>query len=60
MKTPHSIIIAAARGSASANYDLVSGNMVDTIINATASGAVLGSTGGASLGTTDPWANFSF
>lgn len=58
--TENFVIANTVRASASDNYDLVSGNMVDTIINATASGAVLGSTGGTSLGTTDPWANFSF
>jgi parallel beta-helix repeat protein len=58
--TENFVIANTARGSGTYNYDLVSGNMVDTIINATASGTVLGSTGGASLGTTDPWANFSF
>ena len=58
--TENFVIANTARGSGSDNYDLISGNMVDTIINATASGAVLGSTGGTGLGTTDPWANFSF
>lgn len=58
--TENFVIANTARGSATYNYDLVTGNMVDTIISATSSGAVTGSTGGASLGTTDPWANFSF
>lgn len=54
------VIANTARGSVTYNFNLVSGNMVDTIINATSSGAVTGSTGGTSLGTTDPYANFSF
>ncbi|HEY1787112.1 MAG TPA: hypothetical protein VGJ73_03110 [Verrucomicrobiae bacterium] len=53
------VIANVVRGSGSDNYNLVSGNMVDTILNAASSGGVLGSTGGTSLGTTDPWANFS-
>jgi parallel beta-helix repeat protein len=58
--TENFVIANTARSPGTYNYDLVSGNMVDTIINATASGAVTGPTGGTSLGTTDPWANFSF
>jgi parallel beta-helix repeat protein len=50
----------SARGSGVANYNLAAGNMVGTITNAPSSGAVLGSTGGSGLGTTDPWANFSY
>jgi len=58
--TENFVIANTARGSLTYNYDLVTGNMVDTIINASSSAAVTGSTGGTSLGTTDPWANFSF
>ncbi|HEV2330207.1 MAG TPA: hypothetical protein VGY56_15600 [Verrucomicrobiae bacterium] len=58
--TENFVIANTARGSPIYNYDLVTGNMVDTIINAASSAAVAGSTGGASLGTSDPWANFSF
>ena len=54
------IIRNTVRASGSDNYNIASGNMVDTIVNAAASGVVLGPTGGTSLGTTDPWANFSF
>jgi hypothetical protein len=42
------------------NYNIVAGNNVGTIVQATLSGAIAGSTGGAGLGTTDPWANFSY
>ena len=48
------------RAAGSANYNIVSGNMVGTIVNAPASGAINGGTGGSGLGTTDPWANFSY
>jgi parallel beta-helix repeat protein len=49
-----------ARGSGMANYNLAAGNMVGIITNAPSSSAVLGTTGGSGLGTTDPWANFSY
>jgi parallel beta-helix repeat protein len=58
--TENFIIANTARSSGTFNYNIVSGNMVDTIIYAAISGAVESSTGGTSLGTTDPWANFSF
>jgi len=41
-------------------YDIVASNKVGTIVVAPNSGAVSGSTGGAGVGSTDPWANFSF
>lgn len=59
--TENLVIRNAARNAGSDNYDIVSDNMVDTIIYATAtSSAITGPTGGTSLGTTDPWANFSY
>ena len=58
--TENFIIANTVRSSGSDNYDIVSGNMVDTIISAPSSGAILGPTGGTSFGTTDPWANFSY
>jgi parallel beta-helix repeat protein len=42
------------------NYDLVANNKVGVIVSAPNSAAIAGSTGGAGLGTTDPWANFSY
>ena len=54
------IIRNAARASGSVNYNIVAGNMVGLVTNALSSAAILGSTGGAGLGTTDPSANFSY
>jgi len=42
------------------NYDIVAGNKVGVIVSAPSSGAITGSSGGAGVGTTDPWANFSY
>lgn len=42
------------------NYDIAANNKVGVIISAPNSAAISGSTGGTGLGTTDPWANFSF
>jgi hypothetical protein len=42
------------------NYDIASGNMVGTIVYAISSGAIQGNSGGSGMGSTDPWANFSF
>jgi parallel beta-helix repeat protein len=42
------------------NYFIVTSNRVGTIVNAPFSGAINGNTGGAGVGTTDPWANISF
>jgi parallel beta-helix repeat protein len=42
------------------NYSIVANNKVGVIVSPPTSTAVSGSTGGAGLGTTDPWANFSF
>jgi hypothetical protein len=41
-------------------YDIGSGNMVGVIVAAPTSGTINGSSGGTGLGTTSPWANFSF
>ena len=51
------------RNSATVNgieYDLGIDNKVGTIITPPSSAAITGSTGGAGLGSTDPWANFTF
>lgn len=48
-----------ASGNGGFNYDLVAGN-VGLFVSATSSGAVSGSAGGTSPGSTDPSANFSY
>ncbi len=42
------------------NYVIAADNKVGVIVNAPNSLAISGSTGGAGVGSTDPWANFSF
>jgi parallel beta-helix repeat protein len=42
------------------NYDMIANNKVGVIVSVPNSAAIAGSTGGAGLGTTDPWANFSY
>jgi hypothetical protein len=42
------------------NYSIVAGNNVGPIIAAPVSPAISGNTGGVGVGTTDPWANFSY
>lgn len=54
------IIHNTVRQAALYNYNIASGNMVGTVVNASASGPVQGSSGGSGLGTSDPYANFSF
>jgi parallel beta-helix repeat protein len=51
------------RNSASGNgtyYDIVANNKVGVIVQAPNSAAISGQTGGAGVGTTDPWANISY
>ena len=51
------------RNTASANtvnYDIVANNKVGVIVSAPNSGAISGSTGGSGVGSTDPWANFTY
>jgi hypothetical protein len=45
---------------AAISYGIISGNMVGGIASPPTSGAIVGSSGGAGLGTTDAWANFSY
>lgn len=49
---------AAANGTD--NYQIIANNKVGTIVSAPNSLAINGSTGGAGVGSTDPWANFSY
>ena len=51
------------RNSASGNttdYEISTHNKVGVIVSGPNSGAISGSTGGAGVGPTAPWANFSF
>lgn len=48
-----------ARGNTT-NYEIAAGNSVGTIVQSPNSAAISGLTGGAGVGSTDPWANFSF
>jgi hypothetical protein len=53
------IIRNTARGC-SPNYDIAANNKVGFIVSAPNSGAISGSTGGSGVGTSDPWANFTY
>lgn len=53
------IIRNHARGNVP-NFELVANNKVGVIVAAPNSGAISGSTGGAGVGSTDPWANISY
>ncbi len=50
----------AAVANSRFNYDLASGNRVGVIVTCPSSGVIQGSSGGAGLGSSDPWANFSY
>ena len=54
------LIIGNSASGNTSNYEIVAGNKVGVIVDAPDSGAISGSTGGAGVGTTNPWANFSF
>lgn len=54
------IIMRNTAAGNSINYEIVASNKVGVIVYATSSAAISGLTGGAGLGTTDPWANFSY
>ena len=54
------IIIRNTASGNSINYEIVADNKVGEIVSAPNSGAISGNTGGAGVGSTNPWANFSF
>jgi hypothetical protein len=58
--TENFIIGNTVRDAFTDNYNIYSGNMVGTVVYATTSTAIQGVSGGSGLGTTDPYANFSF
>ena len=53
------IVRNAASGN-STNWDIVSGNRLGVIVLAPSSVAVTGNSGGTGVGTTNPWANFTY
>jgi parallel beta-helix repeat protein len=53
-------IVRNAAASNTTNYQIIANNKVGTIVSAPNSLAIAGSTGGAGVGSTDPWANFSY
>ncbi len=57
--TSGSIIIRNTCSGNFSNWDVVAGNFL-IVIDATAAPAVLGDAGGASLGSTNAWANFTY
>jgi len=54
------LIVRNSASGNTVNYDIFSGNRVGVIVLASASVAIIGDSGGVGLGTTRPWANFSF
>jgi len=54
------IVRNTAAGNGTFNYQIIANNKVGTIVSAPNSLAISGSTGGAGVGSTDPWANFSY
>lgn len=57
----HSNLIARnSAGGNTFNYVIAADNNVGPIVSAPNSAAISGSSGGAGLGSTDPWANFSY
>ena len=54
--------LVARNGAAgnAVNYDIIANNKVGVVVIAPNSGGILGSSGGAGLGSVDPWANFSY
>jgi parallel beta-helix repeat protein len=58
--TSGNFIVRNAASDNTTNYLITANNKVGVIVSAPNSGAISGSTGGAGVGSTDPWANFSF
>lgn len=57
--TGNLIVRNSASGNSIANWDIGAGNF-GLFVNATSGGAFVGAAGGAALGSTDPWVNFSY
>jgi hypothetical protein len=58
--TTENIIYQNTVTGAGTAYNIAGANIVGTIVAAPTSGAINGSSGGAGLGTANPWANFSY
>jgi hypothetical protein len=54
------LIIKNSAAGNTTNYNIPAGNKVGVIVAAPDSAAISGDTGGVGVGTTNPWANFSF
>jgi parallel beta-helix repeat protein len=54
------LIVKNSAADNGTNYIIAADNKVGPIVSAPNSGAISGSTGGAGVGSTDPWANISF
>ena len=54
------VIRNTVSGSTTTAYEINANNLVGPVIAATISPAISGSSGGAGLGSTDPWANFTY
>jgi len=57
---PGCIIIRNVCAGNTTNFDIVASNIVGVIVNGPLSPAIVGSAGGAGVGTTDPWGNVSY
>lgn len=58
--TNNVIVKNTVAGSTEFNYHIIPGNRVGPIVGPPPSGTLDGSSAGAGMGTTDPWANFSY
>jgi parallel beta-helix repeat protein len=54
------LIARNTAGGNTTNYEIVADNKVGPVVSAPNSIAISGSSGGAGLGSTDPWANFTY
>jgi hypothetical protein len=58
--TAGNLVIGNRLRGNSTDFDIIAGNKVGEIITAPDSDVILGSSGGAGVGTTDPYANIVF
>ena len=60
VESPDNLIIRNSASGNTINYTIAINNRVGEIVSAPDSGNISGDTGGMGVGSTDPWANFSF